>query len=154
MKTEYKDKARADYMRHYYQTNDPVYLRSRLFAIRARCENPNDSTYAVYGGRGITVCEEWKSDPESFVAWALGNGWKRGLQIDRIDTNGPYSPQNCRWVTSRENNRNRRNNKLDVERVAEIRRLLAEGISGPALAKQFGVHHSLIYRIKLNQQWL
>ncbi len=154
MKTQYKNKKRADYMRHYYHTNDTVYLKSRLIAIRARCENPLDGCYPVYGARGISVCDQWKQDPQSFVDWALANGWKRGLQIDRIDTEGHYAPENCRWTTSRENNRNRRNNKLDVSKVSEIRALLKEGIKGPVIAAKFGVHHSLIYRIKLNQQWL
>jgi transposase len=84
----------------------------------------------------------------------MENSWKTGLQIDRIDNGLGYTPDNCRWVTSAANNRNRRNNKLSVEKVAEIRQLLSEGVSGPKLASQFGVHHSLIYRIKLNQQWL
>ena len=59
-----------------------------------------------YAGKGITVCDQWRKFSE-FEKWALAHGWKRGLQIDRIDNNGNYEPSNCRFVTSRENNRNR-----------------------------------------------
>ena len=59
-----------------------------------------------YAGRGITVCDQWRKFSE-FEKWALSNGWKRGLQIDRIDNDGNYEPSNCRFVTSKENNRNR-----------------------------------------------
>jgi hypothetical protein len=150
-----KLKKRAEYMRHLYHTNDDIYLKSRLIAIRARCENPKDQTFRVYGGRGISVCQKWKENPKSFVDWSLSNGWKRGLQIDRIDTNGNYSPENCRWTTSRQNNRNRRNNKLDVEKVRQIRAELSKGIRGTALrlSEKYNVHHSLIYRIKKNKTW-
>lgn len=154
MTNEQKRENRAAYMRNLYHTNDTVYLKSRLIAIRARCENPKEQCFKIYGGRGIVVCDQWKESPQGFVEWALSHGWARGLQIDRINTNGPYSPENCQWTTSRQNNRNRRNNKLDVSKVEEIRRLLSQGISGPVIASQYGVHHSLIYRIKLNKQWL
>jgi len=80
-------------------------------AILTRCENPNAKCYKNYGGRGIAVCEEWH-DPAVFIDWALAHGWKKGLSIDRIDNNGNYEPDNCRWVTSKENNRNRRSNHL------------------------------------------
>jgi len=76
-----------------------------------RCENPNDKCYKDYGGRGITVCGEWH-DPVVFINWALVSGWQKGLQIDRIDNNGNYEPDNCRFVTPKENSRNRRNNRF------------------------------------------
>ena len=76
-----------------------------------RCENPNRPKYKDYGGRGIKVCEEWKA-AQNFAHWALENGYKPGLQIDRIDNNGDYCPKNCRFVTPKENSRNRRNTKF------------------------------------------
>ena len=77
--------------------------------MRSRCNNPNREKYKDYGGRGIKVCKEWDESAESFCKWALDNGYKDGLQIDRIDNDGDYEPNNCRWVTPKQNSRNRRN---------------------------------------------
>lgn len=79
--------------------------------MKSRCENPKRDNYERYGARGITVCEEWR-EAKNFVEWALENGYKKGLQLDRIDNNKGYSPDNCRFVTPAENNRNRRNTKF------------------------------------------
>lgn len=65
--------------------------------------------FKYYGGRGIIVCDEWRNDFLKFYDWALHNGWREGLEIDRIDTDGNYAPENCRWVTRKENIINRRN---------------------------------------------
>ncbi len=73
-----------------------------------RCTNDKALAYKNYGGRGISVCAEWLKDKTEFFKWALSNGYKKGLQIDRIDNDGNYSPLNCRYVTPKENNRNRR----------------------------------------------
>jgi hypothetical protein len=86
---------------------------SRLYVIwgsmRARCENPHNQHYDNYGGRGITVCEEWH-DFVNFMQWAERTGYRENLTIDRIDVNEGYNPVNCRWVTMHEQNRNKRNN--------------------------------------------
>jgi hypothetical protein len=79
--------------------------------MKTRCENPNRDNYERYGARGISVCDEWQ-EAKNFVEWALANGYQRGLQLDRIDNNKGYSPDNCRFVTAKENNRNIRNTKL------------------------------------------
>ena len=73
-----------------------------------RCNDPKRKKYKDYGGRGISVCPEW-NDPNVFIDWAEQNGYEPGLQLDRIDNNGNYSPDNCRWLTPKENSRNRRN---------------------------------------------
>jgi len=87
----------------------PVYLTWR--AMIQRCENPNAHAYKYYGGRGIAVCAEWH-DAKIFIDWAIINGWKKGLTLDRIGNDGNYEPSNCRWVSKKEQARNKRNNHL------------------------------------------
>jgi hypothetical protein len=79
-------------------------------AMRYRCSNPRWAHYENYGGRGITVCDQWNNDFVSFYLWAMDCGWKVGLQLDRINNDGSYSPGNCRWVTHQKNQNNRGNN--------------------------------------------
>jgi len=76
----------------------------------ARCYNPSADSYCRYGGRGITVCDEWKKSFDMFADWAYSNGYEKGLTIDRIDNGRGYTPDNCRWVTKQEQNHNKRNN--------------------------------------------
>lgn len=87
---------------------------NRLYTIwrgmKARCLNINDKCYHLYGGRGISICKEWMNDFASFQSWSLNNGYADNLSIDRIDSNGNYEPNNCRWATSSEQNSNKSNN--------------------------------------------
>jgi len=77
-------------------------------AMMSRCYNEKNTAYNRYGGRGITVCEEWKNDIMSFYNWAKSNGHENGLEIDRENNDGNYEPSNCRWVTPSVNSQNRR----------------------------------------------
>ena len=90
---------------------------SRLYVIWGgmikRCKNKNAHNYKIYGGRGIEVCDLWLRF-EPFMEWALSNGYENNLSIDRIDNNGNYCPENCRWVDKKTQNRNRRNNRIIV----------------------------------------
>lgn len=69
-------------------------------AMINRCNNPRNKSYCNYGKRGIKVCQEWNGDYLKFRAWAIENGYQKGLSIDRIDVNGNYEPSNCRWTST------------------------------------------------------
>lgn len=82
---------------------------TRLYNIwskmKERCYNPARKAYKNYGGKGVHVCDEWRNDFQKFYDWAINNGYKENLTIDRINSNGNYEPSNCRWVTLSENTR-------------------------------------------------
>ncbi len=107
--------------------------------INRRCHDPRDTTYARYGARGISVCEEWRNDFMSFYFWAINNGWQKGLEIDRFpDNDGGYNPNNCRVTTRKKNCNNKGNNVL----------LEIDGVTKTAAewAEQFGIHRSILAR--------
>ncbi|MCY1506694.1 hypothetical protein D9M68_409480 [compost metagenome] len=78
-------------------------------AMLSRCNNPEYRNYRCYGGRGITVCDEWLSFP-AFLGWALENGYASDRTLDRVDNSSGYRPDNCRWATPKEQSRNTRQN--------------------------------------------
>lgn len=90
--------------------------RTRLYRIWngmvRRCHNPKAQHYEYYGGRGITVCPEWRDSFETFREWALANGYREDLSIDRENNDGPYSPDNCRWATDLEQANNMSSNTI------------------------------------------
>ena len=89
---------------------------TRLYKIwrtmKTRCLNPSFAKYKDYGGRGIKICDDWVDNYSAFKEWAINNGYADNLSIDRIDNNGNYEPNNCKWSTGKEQCRNRRTNHL------------------------------------------
>lgn len=110
--------------------------------MRQRCLNPNNNAYPRYGGRGIKVCDQWVNDFKAFHDWSLGNGYDENLELDRMDNNGDYSPDNCRFTTTVENcNNQRRNVKYQFN---------GELLSLPQISRLTGVKRTTILaRIKL-----
>ena len=106
--------------------------KTRLYRIWAgiknRCYNKKDEHYRNYGERGITVCDEWRNDYKCFYDWAMSNGYRKELTVDRIDVNGNYEPSNCRWASNKEQSRNKRNaikvnyngNQIYLKELSEI----------------------------------
>lgn len=84
--------------------------------MKQRCYYKNGISYKNYGGRGISICDEWKEDFNTFYDWAINNGYADNLSIDRKDVDKGYSPDNCRWATNIEQASNKRNNHIVVSR--------------------------------------
>lgn len=122
--------------------------RSRLYNIYrcmiTRCENPKVKDYRFYGGRGITICQEWRESFHAFKEWAINNGYRPDLTIERRDNNGPYSPENCRWATVKEQARNRRTTHLVT--YNGVTRSMAD------LAEEHGIPYG-VFALRLRRGW-
>ena len=102
----------SSYIQKYFNKESKSFLYSTWIGIRQRCNNPNNSSYKNYGGRGVSICKEWNDDFLAFQKWSKENGAQVGLQIDRIDVNGNYEPSNCRWVDTITQANNKRSNRV------------------------------------------
>lgn len=109
LKSEYLRENTGKRFRTHGQSESKIYGVHQN--IKKRCYSTNSKDYGLYGGRGIEVCSEWLGENgfENFFKWAMENGYKEGLTIDRKNVNGDYSPDNCRWITNREQQLNKRN---------------------------------------------
>lgn len=90
---------------------EPKRLHEIYTNMKTRCHNPNYVLWHRYGGRGISICKEWEESFTAFREWALNSGYSENLTLDRIDNDGDYCPQNCKWSTITEQSNNRRNNR-------------------------------------------
>jgi len=124
---------------------------SAWIALRQRCNNPKNTAYKNYGGRGIKVCKRWEKF-ENFLA-DMGE-MPEGLTIERIDNDGNYCPENCKWATYTEQTRNNRNTKLNPLKVQVIKKLLQEScLTQQSIGDIFGVTDSTISTINTGQKW-
>lgn len=122
--------------------------------MRNRCYNVKNNRYERYGKRGIVVCDEWhKFIP--FRDWALKNGWKEGLTIERKNNNGNYEPSNCEWIESNLQGRNTSTNKLNETKVIEMRRLYASKTipTYAKIAETYGISKSTAAFVITKRLW-
>lgn len=112
--------------------------------IQRCCNSRNRYEWEKYGGRGITVCEEWKNSFEAFESWALSNGYSDSLSIDRVDVNGNYEPMNCRWATIYEQSNNKRTSRF-IEFNGETKTVRE-------FADKYGLNYSCLYA-RLRNGW-
>ncbi len=123
-------------------------MRTKLYRVwdsmKQRCNNPNRKDYDRYGKRGINYCEEWEKF-RNFKEWAQNNGYGEGLTLDRIDNDKGYSPDNCRWVTHKMQNNNKRNNVYVT--IKGRTQTLAQW------AEEFGVNYKTVYSRIHRSHW-
>lgn len=147
---------------HEITTKHPLY--NLRYCIMTRCYNASAGDYEFYQGRGIKVCELWKSNSESFIKWCIEHGWKKGLVLDRIDNKGDYHPNNCRFITHADNLRKMHVDndmhgerapraKLTYAQVQEIRGLLKLGKSTMDISQMFSVSRTAINSIRNGKNW-
>lgn len=131
---------------------DTTRLQHIWAGMKARCSNPNTPAYRWYGARGINVCEEWRISFKKFVKWAWANGYATSLTLDRIDNDDNYSPENCRWVTMKEQAQNRRDNlyltafgetKLQCEWLRDSRCVITKKALQTRIRKGMSVEQAL-----------
>ena len=130
--------------------------KSRIYRIYQhmlnRCRNPNVESYPYYGGKGITVCDEWQHF-EPFHEWSMANGYDENRSIDRIDNSKGYFPENCRWSTDKEQARNTTRTVCTEAVVAQIRSMFASGVKNKDIAEIFGISRTHVSDIVYHKTW-
>ena len=123
-------------------------MKKRLYSIwhnmKTRCYTPGSSKYKYYGGRGITVCDEWRNNFPAFYKWAIENGYREDLTIDRKNVNGNYDPSNCQWVDRVHQNNNTRKNHYIV--------FNGETRTAAEWARKYGISRNLL-NVRVRRGW-
>lgn len=119
-------------------------LYRRWASMLQRCNNTKNPEYKNYGGRGISVCQEWHNFP-CFMEWALGAGYAPSLTIDRIDNNLGYGPENCRWVTQKTNNNNKR--------TCKTFKFFGELLTVSQASEKFGIDRGTLQHRIFRKRW-
>lgn len=128
-------------------------LYRRWTSMKDRCLNPHNNAFSCYGGRGITICSEWMTFPP-FAHWALGSGFRKELELDRIDVNGNYAPDNCRWATPQQNIHNRRVTKLSYEITHGVKVLSGAGFTPSQIARITKLARDNVWQIINGTIWM
>jgi len=125
-------------------------------SMKNRCYGNDPNHCQWYKSKGIIVCEDWKNDFVVFKNWALNNGYRDNLQIDRKNNSGNYCPENCQFLTPAENSRKRPNTKLTMKKARRIRLLFKRGtsLSQRDVAECYGVKRQAISKVLKNQRWV
>lgn len=139
---DYKSCGCMHYKYSHGQSNTRLYHIWRT--MKARCADPNSHKYHSYGGRGITIRHKWLNSFEAFYDWAMANGYREDLTIDRIENDGNYEPSNCRWASAKEQANNTRKNRLLTHN--------GETHTMSEWADLTGIGEKAIYR-RLNRGW-
>lgn len=137
------------------RSKDPVYYIWNQ--VKQRCYNPKTHGYYLYGGRGITICDEWLNDFWKFSKWAKESGYEPGLSIDRINGNGNYEPSNCRWATAKEQRENASDPYTYMDRPlrricrrAKTYDIFGEKLTMAQITEKYGISEPFIrYRLKI-----
>ena len=123
-------------------------MKKRLYSIwrnmLSRCYNPRSEHYKYYGGKGVSVCSEWKESFQAFYEWAISHGYKSSLTLNREDTNGNYAPSNCKWVDSYERNNNTSKNNYITHN--------GETKTAAEWARQYGIHRC-VFNNRIRRGW-
>lgn len=119
----------------------------------ARCTYPSASSYRYYGSRGIDVCKAWRDSPSEFFSWAMANGYQEGLEIDRRDTDGDYTPENCRFIPHMINSQLRRNARCTLEQAKQVKQMLEQGTPCREVALTVGVPYMSAWHISKGNTW-
>lgn len=139
----------------HYSHGDCTGKISNLYMVwadmKARCKNTNHRAYSRYGGRCISVCQEWQQY-SPFRSWAESNGYRLGLTIDRVENDGNYAPSNCRWVDNMTNCRNSTRAQINVMVARQIKILLKE-YAPRTVSNHLGVSIHIVRDIKRGKTW-